>query len=313
MITERVRLRRLLRGRARSAPATSSSAVPADRVDWTPRAGEYTCGDIVRHLAACEADVRGRRGGRRAGAIPATIERSAPTLAAALAHLDAGHAQATAQLADARRRRARRDAPAARAGRPAGAGLAAAAGDDRARGAPPQSARVVPDVDGSRGARHLRVRRGRRRAVDRPRGGERLMSVRAAGAVRVAVRHPGRAAVHAGEPRRRLVVRRQARPARRVPVHARRVPDDVPRAAVDDADVRRLRPAGGHQRALQVPAGPGPDRTLHGVRHAGADGLRRRPSARARRSRQGRRVDLDAGRLSSGCSPTSRWATSRRR
>jgi hypothetical protein len=29
-------------------------SVPADRVDWTPRSGEYTCGDIVRHLAACE-------------------------------------------------------------------------------------------------------------------------------------------------------------------------------------------------------------------------------------------------------------------
>jgi hypothetical protein len=29
-------------------------AIPADRVDWAPRAGEYTCGDIVRHVAASD-------------------------------------------------------------------------------------------------------------------------------------------------------------------------------------------------------------------------------------------------------------------
>jgi hypothetical protein len=30
-------------------------AIPPDRIDWAPRAGEYTCGDIVRHVAASEA------------------------------------------------------------------------------------------------------------------------------------------------------------------------------------------------------------------------------------------------------------------
>lgn len=29
--------------------------LPPDRVDWAPRSGEFTCGDIIRHLAAAEA------------------------------------------------------------------------------------------------------------------------------------------------------------------------------------------------------------------------------------------------------------------
>lgn len=29
-------------------------AVPADKIDWQPKDGEYTCGDIIRHLAATE-------------------------------------------------------------------------------------------------------------------------------------------------------------------------------------------------------------------------------------------------------------------
>ena len=30
-------------------------AIPVAQVDWAPRPGEYTCGDIVRHVAAAEA------------------------------------------------------------------------------------------------------------------------------------------------------------------------------------------------------------------------------------------------------------------
>jgi uncharacterized damage-inducible protein DinB len=71
--------------------------VPPDRVDWSPRSGEYTCGDIVRHLAACEvmfvgAVVDG------AWHYPGHERATAPTLEAALARLDAGHAQAAARL-----------------------------------------------------------------------------------------------------------------------------------------------------------------------------------------------------------------------
>lgn len=29
-------------------------SIPADRIDWRPKTGELTCGDIVRHLAAAE-------------------------------------------------------------------------------------------------------------------------------------------------------------------------------------------------------------------------------------------------------------------
>ena len=74
------------------------------------------------------------------------------------------------------------------------------------------------------------------------------------------------------------------------PVHARHPRVDVPRAAVDDAPVRRLRHERGDQRALPLPARPRPDRALDGVRHAVADGPRLRPPARARRGRpRGRR------------------------
>ncbi|HXD99824.1 MAG TPA: DinB family protein [Candidatus Acidoferrum sp.] len=72
-------------------------AIPADRVDWAPRAGEYSCGDIVRHVAATEtmfvgAVVDGR------WHYPGHDRDGAPTLAAALARLDAAHAEAGARL-----------------------------------------------------------------------------------------------------------------------------------------------------------------------------------------------------------------------
>ena len=74
------------------------SAVPADAIDWTPKAGEYSCGDIIRHLAATErmftgvvaADVWRYDGHER--------HRGA-TLEAAVALLDAEHAAAREALA----------------------------------------------------------------------------------------------------------------------------------------------------------------------------------------------------------------------
>ena len=73
-------------------------AVPTGEIDWAPRPGEFTCGDIIRHLAASEtmfvgAAVEGRwryRGHDRS--------RGA-TLEDALAHLDRSHAEARATLA----------------------------------------------------------------------------------------------------------------------------------------------------------------------------------------------------------------------
>ena len=74
------------------------------------------------------------------------------------------------------------------------------------------------------------------------------------------------------------------------PVHARRVPVDVPRAAVDDAPVRRLRHRRGDERALPLPARPRADGPVDGVRHAEPDGPRlRRPALAGRGRPRGRR------------------------
>ena len=75
---------------------------------------------------------------------------------------------------------------------------------------------------------------------------------------------------------------------------------DVPRPAVDDAPVRRLRDRRGDQRALPLPARPRPDRAVDGVRHAVADGPRLR-SPRSRWARSAARA-----------SPSTRSTTWRR-
>ena len=82
---------------------------------------------------------------------------------------------------------------------------------------------------------------------------------------------------------RRLGPRGRPRGAGRLPVHARRLPHDVPRAALDDAAVRRVRHRRRDERTLPVPAGAGPGRALGGLRHAHADGPGlRRPAERGR-------------------------------
>ena len=92
-------------------------------------------------------------------------------------------------------------------------------------------------------------------------------------------------------------VRREARLSGRVPLHPRRLPHDVPRPPLDHADVRGVRAARGHQRPVQVPPRAGADRSVDRLRHAGADGLRRRPPARPGRGGPRGRVDLDARRF----------------
>jgi uncharacterized damage-inducible protein DinB len=73
------------------------AAIPADRADWAPKPGEYTCGDIVRHVAACEAMFVGAAvdGVWR---YPGHDRAMAPTLREALAQLEAGHAEAGVRL-----------------------------------------------------------------------------------------------------------------------------------------------------------------------------------------------------------------------
>ena len=86
-----------------------------------------------------------------------------------------------------------------------------------------------------------------------------------------------------GHRRRRL--RPRPRLSRRLSLHARRLPVDVPREAVDDAAVRRLRHRRGDERALPLPARARPDGPLDRLRHADPDGLRLGSSALARRGR----------------------------
>ncbi len=74
--------------------------IPAVMIDWAPKDGEYTCGDIVRHVAASEsmftgvvADGTWRYDGH--------ARELGVTLAETLALLDARHAAATQALAQA--------------------------------------------------------------------------------------------------------------------------------------------------------------------------------------------------------------------
>ena len=94
-------------------------------------------------------------------------------------------------------------------------------------------------------------------------------------------------ALHRGRPARAARTGR----ARRVPVHARRAPRDVPQADLDDAPVRRLRLREGVQRALPLPALEGLDRAVDGVRPADPAGPGLRQPALPRRGRPHRRRD----------------------
>jgi uncharacterized damage-inducible protein DinB len=73
--------------------------IPPDSVDWTPREGEFTCGEIVRHLAAAEemfvgVVIEGKwRYPGHDGALPSDLETT-------LARLDADHTQAMARLSE---------------------------------------------------------------------------------------------------------------------------------------------------------------------------------------------------------------------
>ena len=82
---------------------------------------------------------------------------------------------------------------------------------------------------------------------------------------------------------RRLGSRGEARRPGRVPVHPRRLSLDVPRPALDDAPVRRLRHARRDQRPLPLPDRARADRPVGRLRHADADGPGlRRPAKRGR-------------------------------
>jgi uncharacterized damage-inducible protein DinB len=72
-------------------------AIPPDRFEWSPRAGELTCGDLVRHIAAAEQMFVGVAVGGRwkyAGHDRALAEN----LDAARTYLNAVHGEEMARL-----------------------------------------------------------------------------------------------------------------------------------------------------------------------------------------------------------------------
>src|SRR5262245_60801614 len=71
--------------------------IPAERLGWSPREGEFTCGELVRHLAAAEqmfvgAVVEGR------WRYPGHTYDPAQPLDALIAELEGGHAAALERL-----------------------------------------------------------------------------------------------------------------------------------------------------------------------------------------------------------------------
>lgn len=72
-------------------------AIPDNQVDWSPKAEELSCGDIVRHLAAAEkmfvgAAARGR------WHYPGHDQSLASSLDQVMAHLETCHAEAMSTL-----------------------------------------------------------------------------------------------------------------------------------------------------------------------------------------------------------------------
>ena len=98
-----------------------------------------------------------------------------------------------------------------------------------------------------------------------------------------------------GGPRRARRRRDIGQPGR-VSVHARHPQAHVPRSAVDDAPVHRLRHARGDQRAIQVPDGARAGRAQRRLRPADAARPRLRRSAGRGRGRSGGDGDRHAGR-----------------
>lgn len=71
--------------------------IPPEQLEWSPKEGEFSCGDIVRHLAAAEsmfvgvvADGKWRFQDHK--------RQPDDTLAGLIAHLESGHNQAIATL-----------------------------------------------------------------------------------------------------------------------------------------------------------------------------------------------------------------------
>lgn len=76
---------------------TYVQAIPPDRIDWSPQSGEYSCVDIVRHIAGAEAMFVGAVVEEKWHYAGHTRPAGA-TLEAAIAHLEDIHAAAMDSL-----------------------------------------------------------------------------------------------------------------------------------------------------------------------------------------------------------------------
>ena len=74
--------------------------IPADRLEWAPAAGGFTCGDLVRHLAAIERWMFAENVAGRPSRYPGHGEELACGAAAVLAYHDRMHAEAMTILVD---------------------------------------------------------------------------------------------------------------------------------------------------------------------------------------------------------------------
>ena len=64
-----------------------AQAIPADRIDWSPREDEFTYGDILRHIAAVEEITVCAVVGKRWKAYPGHAQDLAPELEEILVHI----------------------------------------------------------------------------------------------------------------------------------------------------------------------------------------------------------------------------------
>ncbi|HVT01933.1 MAG TPA: DinB family protein [Thermoanaerobaculia bacterium] len=78
-----------IRGRTRRVAA----CIPADKVEWTPRPGSFTLGDLVRHIAATERWMVGENIQGRPSAYQGCGTELADGLDNVLAYLDTMHSQ----------------------------------------------------------------------------------------------------------------------------------------------------------------------------------------------------------------------------
>lgn len=76
---------------------TYVQALPSDQLDWTPREGEFSCGDILRHLVAAEAMFVGVVATGR-WHYQGHDAQAEDTLAGLIARLEHGHTRALATL-----------------------------------------------------------------------------------------------------------------------------------------------------------------------------------------------------------------------